>query len=326
MKTIFITIPAYEDPELIDTIESALSNAANPKNIFIGIALQYKKCPMPDMGRYFRNKNIKTVYYDVDKRPGVNQVRHNLLDLYSGQDYYLMIDSHSTFMPYWDQILINEYEKIREESGKEKVIISQLIRSDPGILCDCYNTNVVCEEEHETNYYVNTGIRLSGSTNGSYGVHNPIRLWERASVPTDRNYQPSAPAAAGFFFADAKWISDVGIVDGVEALSEEFLLSFRSYISGWDIYRLKNINPVAHNNVRYNMFLYGDVEVRDKTYTRLLDPYETLQKIEELAIFNSGPFSVKNAERSPEQFWENAGLWAEFVTIKGYMTQDINGI
>ena len=39
--TILVHLPAYREPELIPTIESALENAKNPERIHFGICRQY---------------------------------------------------------------------------------------------------------------------------------------------------------------------------------------------------------------------------------------------------------------------------------------------
>jgi hypothetical protein len=41
MVKIFVSIASYRDPELLPTLESLLSNAANPDDLTICIAWQY---------------------------------------------------------------------------------------------------------------------------------------------------------------------------------------------------------------------------------------------------------------------------------------------
>lgn len=308
MKTIFITIPSYEDPQLIETIDSAISKASYPKNIFFAVALQYKKVKAPDMGKYFRNPNIKYTYYNVDTRPGVNQVRHDLQKFYNGQDYYLMIDSHSLFMDNWDEILIKEHEKVCKDLGHDKVILSQLV-NNAMVLCNCYDTGDVCSEPHAINYY-------------GYLPEDPHRkdekplmlpylerkVYEGLVSSDNKNYMLSRAAAAGFFFAPGFWVGDVGVTDGIQATLEEILLSYTSYIKGWDICGLKSIHPVGHDNTKYNLLLYGKEDVIEKSYTRILDSSATVAQVNELLVFNSGKFSIDSPQRSPEDFWKEFGL------------------
>lgn len=314
MKTIFITIPSYEDPQLMETIDSAISKASYPKNIFFGVGLQYKKVKAPDMGKYFRNPNVRYTYYNVDTRPGVNQVRHDLLKFYNGQDYYLMIDAHTPFMDNWDELLIKEHEAICSDTGGNKVIISQLVNS-ADFICTCYGSLGTCKQKHKVDRYSKENLNVFPRNYGP-ALSRVSRYTVMEDPKDNKPYHLSGAAAAGFFFAPGSWVEEVGILDGIESAAEELLLSYTSYIMGWDIYGLKSINPVGHDNRQYNLLMYGDEYATNKSYTRVSDSPETSMDIERLLVLNTGRFSKNNAVRSPEDFWKMSGLLEEFYIAR----------
>ena len=305
MKTIFVTIPSYEDPELIDTLDSAFENAAFPGKIHISVALQYKKVPMPDVNKYMKRPGIKFTYYDVDTRPGITQLRHNLSKLHDGEDYFLMIDSHTKFIKNWDLILIQEYEKIVSDSKNDKVIISQLA-SGFGIICDCYNTNSVCEKNHSVSYY-SLANNFKEIFPDAESVFRISMIKKEDMVISATNYYVSGGASGQFFFTNKKWLEEVGIIDGVQFAGEEATLTFRSYISGWTFYGLKNIYCLLHNNINYNIVVYGK-ESPTKRYTKVRDYRVVLREVKKLLILNAGPFAIKKYKKTAEQFWKSLGI------------------
>ena len=315
MKTIFITIPSYEDPDLIKTIDAALANASYPKSLHFAIALQYKNVPMPQIEKYYRRPNMRFTYYDVDTRPGVCQVRHDLLDLYDGQDYLLMLDSHMTFMPNWDEILIREYENIRQQESNSSVIITHTTGDTPEVSCQCFYSDDICEQPHRLMVFKVQEARKSLLQFEPVTHMQKIlnRTVSMVATNTNKNYELVRPAAAGFFFSSGQWVSEVGIVDGVNIIGEEALMAFRSYLAGWDIYTLKNIDIIGHDAKSYNITVYGEEMPTNKLYSRHGDDQKISSEINRAFLFNSGRFSVSSAKRTPEEFWYEIGLAEEFI-------------
>jgi hypothetical protein len=316
-KTIFITIPSYEDPDLIKTIDAAISNASYPKNLHFAVALQYKNTPKPSIDKYYKRPNTKFTSYDVDTRPGVCQVRHDLLKLYNGEDYLLMLDSHMTFIKNWDEIMIREYETIRQQESKSSVIISLTTGPDAEVTCSCFYTDEICSEAHKITKFKTD--KMKNNFSSEYPLrhiqHIFVRDVELIATHTDKNYERIIPLSAGTFFSSGDWISEVGIVDGVHISGEEPFMSFRSYIAGWDAYTIKNIDIVGHDAKNYNITVWG-AEIPNKMYTRVHDDHKTSLEINEAFLFNSGRFAITNPKRTPEDFWSEIGMAEEFSWAK----------
>lgn len=126
-EKIFISIAAFEDPGLINTMNNALSKADHPERISFGIALNYKKEPSFEM---FKNK--VSVVRDSDfVRPGIVKMRSEIRNLIDDEEYFLSIDAHTEFLESWDSKLINDFN-ILEQNNKD-IIISGLIKNISGV-------------------------------------------------------------------------------------------------------------------------------------------------------------------------------------------------
>lgn len=301
-ETIFITIPAYEDPYLIRTLDSAISNASNPDKIKFAIALQYKKFPQPDVSKY----NADVIVYDVDNRPSINLIRHELLKFYSDQDYYMMIDSHTIFMKDWDRLIVEDYKALQHQKGS-KVALSKQV----GTHCGDFPKNILNEktiwkilppEENKT-----------VKDPGYFSSH--LKGWiEPCQISTD--YFATYYVSAHFFFVSGRYVNEVGIVKAANLRSEEPVMSFVTFMNGWDIYAMNNRNHIAHMDAEYRLAAYGELYPSKRlAYNFDGDDLETIKNLDSLLINNTGMYAIQNTDRSAKDFYSAIGLldqWESF--------------
>lgn len=306
-KTIFITIPAYEDQFLERTIREAVENAKNPENLFFAIALQYKEIPIPDLSK-FSGPNFKYISYDVDTRPGVNIVRHVLSKMYNGEDLFLMIDSHMLFAKDWDQLLISEYEEIQNRFG-EKVIWSQGLPERLG----CPITNVV----YRNWVFSETDLPVepSGQESWPYLLYDDVKD-KKDFITVNTKYHEAMNLTCHFFLSSGEFLSDVGINQISNVYEEEPFIYYSSYISGWKVFNIQHNNVIAHDNKEYDRVVYGeDLVFPGKAYSSSRDSYNNVVAINLSLLFNEGPAKVKNAVMHPKDFYENFGLLDKYLKV-----------
>jgi hypothetical protein len=119
-KKIFVSIPAFNEEDLKNTVIDCFKKADNPDNIFIGICNQRSDNIFEDFSSF---KNVKVVNLGTDLLMGLGLSFFISCSLAEDQDFFLRIDGHSRFETGWDSILKRNYEIIKNRENK-KVIIS----------------------------------------------------------------------------------------------------------------------------------------------------------------------------------------------------------
>lgn len=129
IETIFISIVSYRDSELKYTIRDIFEKSEYPARIFIGIVLQlYDGEDSEDIyglnqlynsefinsSKYDQIKdlfvsNIRIIRMNASESRGPCYVRSLVNQLYLGEKYYLQIDAHMRFRPFFDSYLLQLY-------------------------------------------------------------------------------------------------------------------------------------------------------------------------------------------------------------------------
>jgi hypothetical protein len=115
MNKIFVSTAAFNETDLINTIESCMSKAAHPENITFGVAAQYPDTEFPNLTKY---KNVRYVRIDDPMPWGTSPSRALASLLRKNEDYFLSIDAHSIFKPNWDLTLIECLTELKKITSK----------------------------------------------------------------------------------------------------------------------------------------------------------------------------------------------------------------
>jgi len=138
-KTIFISIAAYNEPDLVQTIKSALDMASHPDRLRFGVSCHYNDNNSPDLSMF---NNLKKINIDYKAQLGCPPSRLNTFYLYDDEDYFLQIDAHMLFEENWDEDLVEAYENLKNYF--EKPVISSYVpwwgREEDGSITG-YNSN-----------------------------------------------------------------------------------------------------------------------------------------------------------------------------------------
>lgn len=256
MKTIFVSIASYRDIYCSRTLESLYENAQHPDRVYVGICVQNKdpteECVLekPELKPY--NKNIQTIRLKHFEAKGPTHARYLCATLFSDQDYFLQIDSHTLFEKDWDQTAINMIDEIKENTDSKNVVISHYppnyddIKNDSR---DVNNVTVNCES-----FFNDEGIV---SFKGA----------EFVDMSKHGGYIGAPHIAGGMFFCEGKCIRDVPYDPNLPHLfvGEEILHSARVWTAGYDIYAPTK-NFVYHLYTREDQpKVWSDVKTFDST-------------------------------------------------------------
>ena len=268
MSSIFMSLASFREPELRDTILSALENAKHPENVHFGVYSQADGDEHPDLSDI---PNLVECVVPASEAKGPGYARAQVADLYGGQDYFLQIDAHSIFPKDWDEKTINLYKKIQKEQKQKKVIISfwgkPYTRDKKGniLLGKWENGEWPVNVPHKTECVPHGGVWIGGRT--------PLEK-------SEKYYGEAAVALGGFIFATADILDEIPYDAEIAWHGEEFGFSLRAYTRGWKIYSPREV-LLYHNYSRHgNPRVWDDnpkweamqIKGRERIYQMILKP------------------------------------------------------
>jgi hypothetical protein len=88
--TIYVSIAAYRDPQLVPTIEDCLAKARHPEQLRFGICWQHgpEETALPWAG----DPRFRIMDVDWKASRGACWARAELMNRYDGEDYLLQLD------------------------------------------------------------------------------------------------------------------------------------------------------------------------------------------------------------------------------------------
>ena len=220
--TIFISIASYRDPELERTIHSALDNAANPQDLHFGVMLQEFERFAPDLS-WVPNLTLKTIHPKMAR--GAGYARAQIIPMYSGQDYFLQIDSHTIFEKNWDQICIDQYKKAQEISNNNKIILSHF--PPPFYVEPDKTISIIKNSKTQLPYATKQKPMLT--KRGDWTA-------ERVKLTNKNLPEQSTTILAGFVFCKGELVQEVPYDPEISFFGEELCFAVRAWTRGWDIY------------------------------------------------------------------------------------------
>jgi len=121
-ETIFVSVASYRDPECPATVFDCLEKASCPLRVYVGVCQQNYPVDVDVMQGYKRlarkkgtgdySDQIRVLRLDAGQAQGPMYARSAVeQQLYGGERYYLIIDSHTLFTENWDVKAIEMLKK-----------------------------------------------------------------------------------------------------------------------------------------------------------------------------------------------------------------------
>jgi hypothetical protein len=298
VSKILVSIPAWEDTTITDTLNKLLISADKPENIVFGFGFNYKQ--EPDLSwlsnKYYILRDSDD-YGDV-VQPGIIQIRNAIRRLVTDEGYYLSIDAHANFKSGWDTTLINDIEELHRIS--DKFVISKQIMAP----------------EDSTNYYTKWK-RLPDQS--PMGFPFPDDGYTKNNMVTD-NYFLNYYVSGNFIFAKTSWLKGMEFPDYHGFPYEEPELSLAAFCNGFDVVSPTGSHcPIAAGNDPKYIFPYDERwwkfigtdrnnrEHWEKIWA--LDEGEMIVEARKLLLTGENKyFSLTGLKRSVNQFYDTIGL------------------
>lgn len=233
-SSIFVGFASFRDTSCPHTVASIFTAAADASRVFVGIAElhetkeepsclhpMFEQCQLkPEC--FVDNIRTRKVSHKVAK--GRAHGKYLAMLLYRGEDYVLMIDSHTRFAPKWDKLVVEMYTSLQKSVAKPILSyrpeeFQSKSENEKGSNFDFEpkSTSLLCKASFD-----NDGILTFGST-----------VVPLASAP---KIQPFL--VFRFIFANGSLLSEVPLDPYLPHLTtgDDMLYSARVWTHGWDIY------------------------------------------------------------------------------------------
>jgi hypothetical protein len=119
-NSIFISIASYRDPDLLATVRSCYDNSTAKDALFFSIVSQAENEEHPDLSFIPKNQ-MRYVKIDWRESQGVCWAR-SMAQKDIKESFFLQVDSHSRFVPNWDQLIVSSFYKSSELWGRDIII------------------------------------------------------------------------------------------------------------------------------------------------------------------------------------------------------------
>ena len=217
--TIFVSIASYRDPFLPFTIRSALARASHPERLTFGICWQADESESLD--DWIADPRFRIRRYPYQSSLGYGWSRAEIQKLYAGEDYHLLIDSHTWFAEGWDDNLINQLE----EKPSDKPLLTT--SSPPFFVDDSEKVSIPW-----------AGTEWDGVPVMRCELIPPVG-WIDIQMSVERKseaHQKTPLVCCNFVFTHGRWIREVPEDPAMINAGHEAALSLRTYTHGYDIY------------------------------------------------------------------------------------------
>ncbi len=212
--TIFVSIAAYRDPELVPTIADALRRARYPDDLRFGVCWQHgdDEAPPPELGA----GRMRVVDVPWRQSRGACWARAQVMKLWDGEDFFLQLDSHHRFADGWDALLLEQAER----TGAAKPVLSTY--------ASAYDPNAAAPEPGAATRMLFDRFTPQG-----------VALFQWGAMPD--GHASSAPRRARFvsahlLFSLGRFVEDVPYDPELYFIGEEITLAVRAFTHGYDLF------------------------------------------------------------------------------------------
>ena len=235
---IFISIASYQDLLLPITINSAYTNAKFKENIRFGIVdqcnvrLDFSKAKIKDQITY--------LHIEPKNARGPCWARSLAQTLMNDEEYFLQVDSHTTFEKDWDEYLIKYIKTIKKDH--KKPVISAYPR---GFEIVDFNKKIfrkLQEDDHSTHVMILD--KEKSFKDGYFSM-------QKGLPSSSKSIYKGFLLSAGFLFAESEMVEQVPYDPNLYFEGEETTMALRLFTNGFDIFHIPRI-PLFHCYVDYS--------------------------------------------------------------------------
>jgi len=332
LKTVYVSVASYRDPECQPTVEDIFLRAEHPERLRVAVVDQRVEGEddelVPRCGKPLRPCSedpeqalCKYAHLvDVFEVPAILSIgpvfaRHIAHRMYRGEYFAMQVDSHVRFIHHWDSDLISQWESAKNDMAIITTYLSDITNSiDPVTFQNRHpNRPIMCQTGYEGKGKMKH-LRHGQQPEGRPHIHGE---------PTLHPFW-----AAGFSFARGHFVVQVPY-DQYEPMvfqGEEIFVGLRGWTYGYDYY-------TAETSVAFHMYAIKDNKNKRKKIKLFwensnLYPGSAIQGMKRLnGIIGTGDpgdvyYDAEQKEyglgkvRPKEQFYKLYGIHTETKTVE----------
>lgn len=283
--SVFVSIAAYRDPDLIPTIRDCVAKARWPDQLRFGVCWQHG----PDEARPPKLRGrLRLIDVPWQESQGACWARAQCMALYDGEDWFLQLDSHHRFAQDWDAALIDQAER----SGAALPLLTTYGRPfDPA-------------------------VPLPGPMPTSIALHSfrrdglPVaQCVEQPDWPTGSGPVRARLLSAHLLFAPGRFVADVPYDPELYFYGEEISLAIRAFTHGYDLFH-PGVHVLWHQEPRRKTPLHWDdhAVAQQVAVTAAARDAASIAKVRRFLLDpDTGPFAC-GTSRSFAQYEAWAGI------------------
>lgn len=247
--TIFVSIPAYRDPEVITTLEELFKKAKYPQRVIAGVCQQIDelkdhafdvRATTSNVLRRYMDQNIRILTLPASEAKGPSYARARIeQDLFEDEIFFLGIDSHTAFVPGWDVLVIDELLKCNSARPMLTVYPQDYTRkAATGGAAGAGNKLGGAAPIPTANRTVNTKSPVCFIKFNSFHPQLGLPQTERVNFrKPPRQPQPSLFISAGFVFTLGEVIREAPYEElPYLFLGEEIVMALKYFLTGVDFF------------------------------------------------------------------------------------------
>lgn len=291
---ILVEIAAYHDPDLLNTVRSALTQADYPDRIFFSIC--YQSDDMKDYIALKKIKNCKIRYLRESKSKGPCYARYLCQQFLSDEKYVFQIDAHSRFVKHWDSEMIKQLLSLNDDKATISFYPPNLEK----------DMDLLPVDDSMFDQPASSTVNLAKK------FHDDSYFIECESHFIDERDQPAKSPfiAAGNFFSFASAHREVLHDPEMCWYGDELPMSIRYYTHGWNNYCPSQCY-IYHKYLRKNRAVPSSyTEGKQKEDTRLEQLLDLNHENHDMGKYGLGK------ARTLQQFEQFAGIDFAHKTTK----------
>lgn len=220
---ILVEIASYCDNDLLNTINSCITQADNPERVYFSIC--YQSNDLDTLKELKKIKNCKIKHLSEEEAKGSCYARYLCQQMIDDEKYVFQVDSHMRFVKHWDNLIIDELLSLNDP----KAIISFYPASCTEEMAALPFDDKIFDLPTKGGVMYVKGFRENDS-------YFPLINCVEIGMDSDKVHKRNPFISAGNFFSFSEIHKNIMHDPEMYFYGDEIPMSIRYFTNGWNNY------------------------------------------------------------------------------------------